>query len=345
MEVIYEKNVCDASPKDSRNYIHKGDMSGGLPPTHSIPYANVLHQRKVGVCTAMSLVQQANRHYGQKFSTDFQYYLQKTQFDGNWFEGSSLLSELTIAKKFGLLPIEHLPSIIDEFPNITYDEYVKVLHERIFHQLDELKAFASQHKIAGYASVKIDDTSIAQGIYTSSEGILTRFEVTKAWWTAPNGLVSWKYEDISPLKVYPPVVSGHAISATGYDFTTQKLVTLTNTWSKEWCKDGTAQTLLNYLRPTEAWVIYWDTVPPEVVPPTKPFSYTFTKNLKYLDNGYEVKQLQNALNRLGYMKENTGFYGNITVGALKKFQWSRGIFSDGKSFGPITRLALNFALK
>jgi hypothetical protein len=343
---MYTGNVCIPSPKDARNYVHIGDLAGALPETFDIPYTDIFHQRKIGVCTAASIIQQANRHFNTKFSVDFQYYMQKLMFDGNWNEGSSLLAELTIVNNYGLLALKHFPSIIDEFPNITYDEYISVLKERIEPQIDILKAFAAQNKIKGYASVKIDDDSIMQGIYTSSEGILVRLEVTKAYWTALNGLSSWKYEDISPIQYYPPVISGHAASFTGYDFISKKLATICNTWSTSWGKNGTAQIDLSIsqTRPTEAWVVYWNEIPPTVIIPTKKFTYVFTKNLKFGERSYEVKQLQNALVSLGYMYENTGFYGNVTASALKKFQQSRGIFSDGKNFGVLSRLAMNYKL-
>lgn len=52
-----------------------------------------------------------------------------------------------------------------------------------------------------------------------------------------------------------------------------------------------------------------------------------------------VAQLQTALQRLGYMDLVTGYYGQITLDAVTRFQRDNGIEANG-AYGPITRMAL-----
>ena len=69
--------------------------------------------------------------------------------------------------------------------------------------------------------------------------------------------------------------------------------------------------------------------------PNKTVDYEFTKFLKKGMRGNEVKMLQQALNSL-----DTGYFGNITLGAVKSFQASVGLVADGY-VGPLTRAKLN----
>ena len=63
----------------------------------------------------------------------------------------------------------------------------------------------------------------------------------------------------------------------------------------------------------------------------------------------QVEQLQNALVQTGYMKpedaaKGPGFYGERTRGAVERLQKDFGIASDGKTYGPQTKAALERAL-
>jgi hypothetical protein len=63
----------------------------------------------------------------------------------------------------------------------------------------------------------------------------------------------------------------------------------------------------------------------------------------------QVEQLQNALVKAGYMKpedaaKGPGFYGNRTRAAVEQLQKDFGISSDGKTYGPQTKAALERAL-
>ncbi|MFT4144203.1 MAG: peptidoglycan-binding protein [Mobilitalea sp.] len=49
------------------------------------------------------------------------------------------------------------------------------------------------------------------------------------------------------------------------------------------------------------------------------------------DKGSEVKQIQTSLKELGYYtySKTTGYYGSITVAAVKRFQKANGLYADG----------------
>jgi hypothetical protein len=69
--------------------------------------------------------------------------------------------------------------------------------------------------------------------------------------------------------------------------------------------------------------------------------YVFTKPLKFGMTNNEVIQLQKKLKGAGvYTGPITGYYGNLTVTAVKKYQKLKGLSQLG-SVGPGTRAALN----
>lgn len=74
---------------------------------------------------------------------------------------------------------------------------------------------------------------------------------------------------------------------------------------------------------------------------TNATKHKFTVPLKLGSSGNEVKQLQLRLKELGYFNGPvTGYYGNLTVAAVKKFQKANKLDQLG-NVGPGTRAALN----
>lgn len=76
------------------------------------------------------------------------------------------------------------------------------------------------------------------------------------------------------------------------------------------------------------------------------FEYVFTKQLTYgMGDTEEVRNLQKALQALGYMKKGIfGPFGPQTRTALAKFQADNNIKDNGTNFGPLTRTAINLLI-
>lgn len=66
-------------------------------------------------------------------------------------------------------------------------------------------------------------------------------------------------------------------------------------------------------------------------------------NLKYGMRNKEVSELQDFLSESGYMNQSTGFFGLITLNAVKKFQLDNSIPSTGY-VGILTRTEINSQL-
>ncbi len=71
-------------------------------------------------------------------------------------------------------------------------------------------------------------------------------------------------------------------------------------------------------------------------------TYAFNVNLSQDVQNDEVKQLQEALRAAGFFTfhTSTGYFGPITLAAVKAFQTANGIPATG-FVGPLTRAALN----
>jgi hypothetical protein len=343
MDKFYKPGLgAQPSPHDYRHLQHD---QVGAPQTKAIggtryPTDKILHQRKVGICTAISLVQNVYVATGVRYSEDFQYLLQELYIDRDWLEGSSGYASLRVASKsktgpqYGMLPIEHFPSIIDANPDITYEDYknklITIAGNRT--EMERLLALC-ESPIKGYAQVNVaSDHLIAQAIDDSKAGILARFDVYDTWWTAVDGRVSWLAKDLEPLRKGIRALSGHLVSITNYDFTNpfNHKAQQANTWGPTWADDGSAWFELNNYRPTEAWSIYYDFTPDYVpLPKASEWSHTFVKHMKLGDVTDEVKQLQIKLMIDGFMgritKEEWGIYGPKTQKAVLALQLARKV--------------------
>lgn len=225
---------------------------------------DIEHQHNVGICTAISLTQNARKATGVRFSADFQYLLQKRYVDGNWSEGSSIFSALKVAKTYGLLPEAEFSKWITEADrSLPYTEYVKKLQAVPTQEIVRLLAIAAQHKIVAYETVPVTRDTLAKAISESKAGILCRYEVGNEWWTDKNGNVTWNKAAIEPLRPPKVVVSGHAITDSNCDGGSFRVA---NTWGGTWADGGTAYRLHASYRPTEAWKVYFknETVPARV---------------------------------------------------------------------------------
>jgi len=318
------------SKKDKRTISHSDLVSISEPLTiggkDCIP-SDILMQSKVGICTAISLIQDRQRANSKKYSPEFQYLLQKKFYDNNWIEGSSILSALKVAKNYGLLPAELWTYTTDADRELPYNQYIAKLQAVPDTDINQLITQCVD-KIAGYAQIDVSDPqAIAKAIIDSEAGILCRYGCQKNWWTSITGIPSWQPVDIDPLR-YAPETSGHAIGMYAFNYssgaTMQKLC---NTWSSAWDIQGTANINWSTYPPTEAWVIL----------KSNPM-FKFTQTMKFGSRGNEVKELQKRLNMPTIL--NTGFFGTITKKYVMNYQKAHNLIPDGV-VGKNTRDSLN----
>ncbi len=205
-------------------------------------------QHSVGICTAISLTQNARKVYGVDFSDDFQYLLQKLEIDGNWNEGSSARSALKVGVKFGFLPQSEWKHTTIEDRKKGYNYYIKKLQSVSREEIERLKTIAAKTKLAGYANVPVDRDKIAQAIDESKAGVIARFVIGNEWYRQP----------IEPLRPPKNPISGHIVTICNYDGNSFRIP---NTWGADWADKGTAYFSLLTYQPTEVWIPYYQEMP------------------------------------------------------------------------------------
>jgi len=322
---------ADESKIDPRTVKHEdvamADPTPYIKGGHEYEPSEILHQHKVGICTAISLIQNRQKVNGTSYSADFQYLLQKKYYDKNWIEGSSIFSALKVAKNIGFLPLSKWTYTTEYDRYLPYSEYIKKLQAIPDAEIEALKLLCVD-KISGYASVDIFDTQkLAKAIVESEGGILCRYNCGDTWWKSINGTVSWNEHDISPLRYPNPATSGHAIIMNKFDYSVPNLQTLANTWGTDYARKGCIDINHNNYGMTEAWTILSFT--PEI-------KFKFTRTLKFGMRGEDVKELQR---RLG-VPMITGFFGLLTKQAVKNYQYTNLLVEDG-IVGKFTRDILN----
>lgn len=241
---------ANESPFDIRTFSYEPSFAAQKGGKRYLP-DDIEDQYKVGICTAISLTQNARKALGIQFSADFQYLLQKTEYDKNWSEGSSISSALKVGKNFGLLPSKYFTEVTENDRKLPYHKYVAKLQAIPKQRIDELKAIAAQYKLAAYAKVPIDRDALANAIDESEAGLIVRFRIGSEWWRPP----------IEPLRSPKSFISGHATIHSNYDGGSFRIA---NTWGADWGDLGTAYHNLKDYAPTEAWIVYYNQLPPHV---------------------------------------------------------------------------------
>jgi len=235
---------AERSNLDLRDFKYDKSVATTAPQKGGERYKpeDIQDQHRVGICTAISLTQNAEKALGIKYSADFQYLLQKKYIDKNWEEGSSARSALTVAKNYGMLPEEHWAFSTDR--NLPYYRYIKKLQNVPESEIVRLLKIASEHKLEGYASVPIDRDAMCNAIDESQAGIIARFDLDNQWYREP----------IEPLRRPIKPISGHLVTISNYDGFSQRVA---NTWGSDWADGGTAYFNLLFYQPTEAWIPYY----------------------------------------------------------------------------------------
>lgn len=213
-------------------------------------------QAKVGICTAISLTQNAKVALGTRFSADFQYLMQKRIYDGNWTEGSSILHALKVGRNIGFLPEDEWDYTTQEDREGSYADYIAKLKAVPDAEIQRLTRIAGEVKIKAFAAVPVDRDALAEAIATSDSGILARFDIGKEWWSSRNMLVTtWNKDQIEPLRSPRLIISGHAVTESNFDGGSFRVA---NSWGDEWADNGTAYHLLKDYAPTEAWRVWYE---------------------------------------------------------------------------------------
>lgn len=322
------------SPYDPRHRKHDASaptplISGGYPYLPS----DIENQHGVGICTGGDIVQNAEKALGKKLSIDFQYLLEKKFYDLDWDEGSSILSSLKVAKNYGFLPLELFTWITEQDRLLSYNQYIAKLKAIPDVEVQRLIGLCV-NKLQGYAIVNTDAQSLATGIIASRSGLLTRYEVTDEWWTDINGNTTYDPLKIDPLRHSHPIIDGHAIGTSTFDFSVYQKFGHPNTWGVEYANQGTIHTNHATYKCTEAWIPYYDQTPP-------PSPYKFVRQLGLYSVGTDVFKLQQVLVAGKYGDFSpTGFFGLKTYVAVQKYQIAHNIVSTGY-VGVLTLAALN----
>lgn len=259
-------NATGAHPShfDQRTFTHELAFSGTpIQGTGGVIYQpqNIEMQAKVGICTAISVVQNAEKYHSKKYSPDFHWLIQKTMYDKNWYEGSEILNSLKVAYNQGFLPISEW-AYTTESDRLNYDSYIAKLKAIPQSEVTRLLGLCTD-KITGYASLKTDPQSLAQGILDSKCGVVIMVQSGSTWWTDRNGNNSWKTVDIDPIRVPTESLSGHAINASYFDYTTSSTIACPNTWGTTWndTNYGTCHLNLGYYKVYEVWIPYYEVTP------------------------------------------------------------------------------------
>jgi hypothetical protein len=237
------------SPQDPRTFTYS-PATANLKGGERWKEEDIEDQHSVGICTAISLVMRAQKHFGRKFSPDFQYLCQKKFYDNNWDEGSSIFYALKVGKNIGFLPIEEFVYLTEDDRKLPYNQYIEKLKAIPDSDIELMKERASRYKLSAYASVPVDRDFLANAI-DETGALLTRFVVGSEWWTAP----------IEPLRAPVVPISGHAVNLTNYNGNSFRNA---NSWGIDWADKGTAYFLFNNYKPTEAWSVWFEEVPPEI---------------------------------------------------------------------------------
>lgn len=298
-------------------------------------------QSKVGICTSIHLTQKRTKATQVLYSPDFFYLVQKKYIDGNWDEGSSILSSLKVAKNFGFLPRDLWTHSTYADRKAGYAHYIKKLQAVSDKEILRLLTLCVD-KIAGYAMVNVSNSqALAQAIENSVSGVSFRYDTDNNWYTDKNGKASWLAKDIDPIRPPDPPTSGHAITASEYDFTKSLMFTHPNTWGMVWCNQGQCHIDYKNYRPTEAWIIT------KTAPEIKVGIFNKTLRLGMTDP--LVKTLQQFLNTHGFplgvrgagsAGNETEFFGKLTFAQVKKFQAANNIPNTGL-VASLTRAELN----
>lgn len=352
---------ADPSPDDYRT-VTSDLLAGATPPTdslscslkekHAVPldydHVNDLcNQRKLGICTMCAVRMAAEQHFkdGVRLSEYWGYIIQKLLVDGNLYEGSSALSSLKCANKYGI-PSKEMEEKYPLKVDGTYKEFIADLQEKYPTVPEEIFTDAAKHKIPGYYKVNLDPVSIAKELQ-ENRLIVIRMVAGENFYTDKNGRYTRDGDKLFPLRIPEKPESGHLLAANAHDgLTVAQYIDGPNSWSRTWGNNGYFDFQFETQYPkyfTEAWAI--ESIPGEIIHHVKSLP-AWTRDLYFSMTGEDVQWLQQYLNEKGYILASKGagspgketqYFGKLTRAALARFQAENGIRPAAGYFGPITR--------
>lgn len=327
------------SPKDYRD-IPLSDIAMAVPipdeyfvDTSKIP---VTMQYKRGSCVAHATakrkekVEQNDTGVLIQFSPRFLYSIIKKE-DGNSEEGTAIRNGLKMLQKYGVCTEATYPSDFKDMSHTEFMDYSKI-PEKAFEE-------AKNYKDTSYAYVAPEKDALKQAIMQSNDGVIARTIMSKNWWTAKDGRVTWSETDLMPLRPHDassPATGGHAIWLTGFK---GDRFYGRNSWSSQWGAKGDFYfDWEDYKKAiTEAWVsIDIDNDKLEEIR-NLPVHQKITRTLVPGMIGDDVKRIQHVLG----VKPETGYFGVLTTQAVINFQKKYGITPTAPVVGPKTKAKLN----
>jgi len=351
------------------------DTAGEVPERGEVklnyPTVNELcDQRKLGICTKCGVRMAVEEYFkdGVRLDEYWGYLIGKTLFDdllyGRHFEGSSALTMLKAANKYGM-PTKEIRAKFPLKTTGTYAEFIADFKSTYGGVIPaEVLADAANHKIAGYYKLKLDPITIAKEI-TAGRVVIARFATGTNMFRTKDNKPTKKAKDLLPLRVPSPITGGHIMAMNEYDgLDNGMLLAGPNSWGRDWCFDNNEQEAGYYnfvfgtLAPyyfTEAWVV--SEIPEAIIktvkdlPEAKNFRHRYETNIEYGMQNDEVKKLHVALSILGYLDvkiDEYGIYGPKTAAAVLRLQKDNRLLPDwqldqngGRYVYQLTREVLN----
>lgn len=215
--------------------------------------AYIDNQYKVGICTAIALTMKAKRYFNKDFSPDFQYLLQKKFKDKNWNEGSSAYHAILVGYQYGFLPKKYWTWTKENDRKLSYSQYIKKLQAVPDAEIERLLEIAKQYKVTAFAQTPVERDAMAVATL-KCDGLLVRFVIDETWYSMNIGKKD-KLTNTGKNK------SGHIVNDVRFSGDSRRIV---NSWGQDWSEDGTAYYLLDEMRPTEAWSVWFGEYPPEI---------------------------------------------------------------------------------
>lgn len=250
------------------------DMAAPIPPKgkvrlHGVDFTGDLcDQRRNGICTACGVRMAAEEQFADKvrLSEYWLYIIGKTLVESNLWEGSSILTMLKAANKFGI-PAKEMEKSHPLNVSGSYDDFIASFRNLYSGKVPQaVLDSAKKHVIPGYARLdKVDPMLVAREI-DAGKVVISRFTVGENTYSP-----SWLARDLLPLRAPKRIEGGHIWCVSEYEgLDENQILNGPNSWSDQWCNDrpegykGYFSLIFRTQKPyfTEGWTI--NDIPQEI---------------------------------------------------------------------------------